>query len=97
MAADLRLLRYFVAVAEELNFTRAAARLYMAQQPLSAAIRRFEADLGVALFRHTTQRVELTDAGRVLLGPARAALHAGDDALAAAPDSGRPADPAGTA
>ena len=97
MAADLRLLRYFVAVAEELSFARAAARLHMAQQPLSAAIRRFEADLGLALFHHTTQRVELTDAGRVLLEPARAALHAGDDALAAAPDSGRPADPAGTA
>lgn len=97
MAADLRLLRYFVAVAAELNFTRAAARLDMAQQPLNAAIRRFEADMGVALFRHTTQRVEPTDAGRVLLGPARAALHAGDDALAAAPDSGRPANPAGAA
>jgi hypothetical protein len=69
VAADLRLLRYFVAVAEELNFTRAAARLHMTQQPLSAAIRRFEADLGVALFRHTTQRVELTDASRVLSGP----------------------------
>jgi DNA-binding transcriptional LysR family regulator len=97
VAADLRLLRYFVAVAEELNFTRAAARLHMAQQPLSAAIRRFEADPGVALFRHTTQRVELTDASRVLLGPSRAALYAGDDPLAAAPDSERPADPAGTA
>ena len=85
-----------MAVAEELNFTRAAA-LHMAERPLSAAIRRFEADLGVALFRCTTRRVELTDAGRALLWPARAALHAGDDALAAAPDSGRPAHPGGTA
>ncbi len=89
MDADLRLLRYFVAVAEELSFTRAAARLHMAQQPLSAAIRRFEADLGVELFRRTTRHVELTDGGRALLGPARAALRAADDALAAARAAGR--------
>jgi DNA-binding transcriptional LysR family regulator len=85
---DLRLLRYFVAVAEELHFTRAAARLHMAQQPLSAAIRRFEADLDVELFHRTTRHVELTDAGRALLEPARAALHAADDALAAARATG---------
>jgi DNA-binding transcriptional LysR family regulator len=82
--ADLRLLRYFVAVAEQLHFTRAAAQLHMAQQPLSAAIRRLEADLGVELFRRTTRRVELTDAGRALLEPARTALRAADDAIAAA-------------
>ena len=84
MDADLRLLRYFVAVAEELHFTRAAARLHIAQQPLSAAFRRFEADVGVELFRRTTRRVELTDAGHALLEPARIALRAADDALAAA-------------
>ena len=81
-------MRYFVAVAEELNFTRAAARLHMAQQPLSAAIRRLEADLGVDLFYRTSRHVELTDAGRALLDPARAALQAADDALSAARAAG---------
>ena len=89
MNPDLRLLRYFVAVAEELNFTRAAARLHMTQQPLSAAIRQFETELGVDLFHRTTRRVELTDAGDALLEPARAALQAADDALAAARAAGR--------
>jgi len=87
--ADLRLLRYFIAVAEELSFTRAATRLHMSQQPLSAAIRRFEIDLGVELFRRTTRHVELTDAGRAMLEPARAALATADDALAAARAAGR--------
>ena len=82
-------MRYFVAVAEELNFTRAAARLHMTQQPLSAAIRQLETELGVDLFYRTTRRVELTDAGSALLEPARAALQAADDALAAARAAGR--------
>lgn len=85
---DLRLLRYFVAVAEALNFTRAAASLHMTQQPLSAAIRQLETELGVELFYRTTRRVQLTDAGKALLEPARTALRAADDAFAAARAAG---------
>lgn len=68
---DIRALRYFVAVAEELNFTRAAARLYIAQQALSREIRRLEARLGTPLFERTTRRVSLTPDGERLLARAR--------------------------
>ncbi|UIR21963.1 LysR substrate-binding domain-containing protein [Streptomyces spinosirectus] len=73
---EVRQLRYFVAVAEELHFGRAANRLGMAQPPLSRAIREIERQLGVTLLERTTRRVALTAAGEVLLRDARTALAA---------------------
>jgi len=68
---DIRSLRYFVVAAEELNFTRAAARLYVAQQALSREIKRLEAQLDTSLFLRTTRRVTLTPDGERLLVWAR--------------------------
>jgi DNA-binding transcriptional LysR family regulator len=70
---EVRELRYFIAVAEELNFTRAAERLGMAQPPLSAAIGKLERKLGVRLLERTSRRVALTPAGAVLLEQGRIA------------------------
>ncbi|MFF0267895.1 LysR substrate-binding domain-containing protein [Kribbella sp. NPDC004536] len=75
---ELRTLRYFVAVAEELHFGRAATRLYMSQPPLSRAIRQLEADLGTALFNRSSAGVTLTAAGTALLADARNLLAQAD-------------------
>ena len=74
MVPELRLIRYFVAVAEEGNVTRAAERLHMAQPPLSAAVRQLEQLLGVALLDRSSRQVRLTAAGEVLLEQGRELL-----------------------
>ena len=91
-SVELRQLRYFVAVAEELHFGRAAERLHMSQSPLSRAIRELERDLGVVLFVRTTRRVELTPAGLLLLERSRRALAEIDGAVADARRSARSGD-----
>src|SRR5437763_13996014 len=78
---DSRLLRAFVAVAKELNFTRAASRLHLAQQALSAQVRQLETRVGERLFDRTTRSVALTEAGERLLPHARATLAALDAGL----------------
>jgi DNA-binding transcriptional LysR family regulator len=89
MALDFRALRYFVAVAEELHFTRAAERMYIAQPALSEQIRRLEGELGVELLRRTTRKVELTAAGEEFLKRARRILQEADAALAEASRAAR--------
>lgn len=86
---ELRHLRYFVAVAEELHFGRAAQRLFMAQPPLSQQILQLEREIGTALFARTNRRVELTPAGQVFLQEAREILARVDHAVLTAQRASR--------
>jgi DNA-binding transcriptional LysR family regulator len=81
---ELRQLRYFVVVAEELNFQRAGKRLHICPPPLSVQMSKLQASVGAEFFRNRRGRLELTDAGRVFLADARALLAAADRTIARA-------------
>ena len=86
---ELRHLRYFVTVAEELHFGRAAERLHLSQPPLSMQIKALESEIGTQLLERSRRKVELTPAGSVLLREARDILARVEQATAAAQRAGR--------
>jgi DNA-binding transcriptional LysR family regulator len=86
---DLRQLRYFVAIAEELHFGRAAARLHMAQPSLTQQIQNLESELDVQLFKRTKRRVELMEVGHLFLAEVRLVLEHATRAADVAQRAGR--------
>ena len=75
---DFKVLKYFIAVAEELNFTRAAEKLHISQPPLSTQIQNLESDLGTKLFIRSNHGLQLTDSGKLLLDRAKQIIAIGE-------------------